>query len=80
MPGGCALSHALTLQSSAIAPRHFRGRAAFVLKHQPLGSDLAYRRPPRLTPGLDGRGILLLGVERLFFSRSPILCSTRQRC
>ena len=80
MPGGCALGHALTLRSSAIAPRHFRGRAAFVLKHQPLGSDLAYPRPPCLTPGLDRRRVLLLGVERLFLSRSPIRCSTRQRC
>jgi len=80
MPGGCALGYALTLRSSAIAPRHFRGRAAFVLKHQPLASDLAYCRPPRLTSGLDGCRILLLGVERLFFSRSPILYSTRQRC
>ena len=80
MSGRCALGYTLTLWSSAIAPRHFRGRAAFVLKHQPLGSDLAYGRPPRLTSGSDGRRILLLGVERLFFSRSPSLCSTRQRC
>ena len=69
---------AMTVES--IAPRHLRGRTAFVLKHQPLWIHLAYRRPPRLAPGLDRDRVLFLGVERLFFSPSPMFWSTRQRC
>jgi hypothetical protein len=78
--GGRAFCHPFAARGPAIAPRHLRGRAAFVLKHQPLRIDLAYRRPPRLPTGLDRERVLFLGVERLFFSRSPSFCSTRQRC
>ena len=80
MSGGRAFRHPLASRGSTIAPRHLRGRATFILKYQPLRIDLAYRRPPRLTPGLDRERVLFLGVERLFFSRSPSFCSTRQRC
>ena len=80
MSGRRAFRHPLAAWGSTIAPRHLRGGATFVLKYQPLRIDLAYRRPPRLTPGLDRERVLLLGVERLFFSRSPMFWSTRQRC
>jgi len=79
-PAGCAFRYPLAAWGAAITPRHLRGRAAFILKHQPFGSDLAHRRPPRRAPGLDCRRILFLRVERFFLSRSPIFCSTRQRC
>ena len=80
MSGGRALPHPFAAWRPAEAPRHFRSRSAFVLKYQAMRRDLAYRRPPRLATGLDGGRILFLGMERLFLSRSPSLCSTRQRC
>jgi len=80
MSSGRAFCHPLASWGSTIAPRHLGGGATFILKYQPLRIDLAYRRPPRLTTGLDRGRVLFLSVERLFFSRSPMFWSTRQRC
>jgi hypothetical protein len=55
--------HPLPARGSAIAPRHLRGRAAFILEYQLVRIDLAYRRPPRLTTALDRKRVLFLGVE-----------------
>lgn len=75
-----AFADPLATRGPTIAPGHFRSRSAFIVEHQTFHRDLAYRRPPRLAPGVDRRRILFLGVERLFLSRSPIPCNTRQRC
>jgi len=72
-PAGVPSANPLAAWGVAITPRHLRGRAAFILKHRPFGSDLAHRRPPRLAPGVDRRRILFLRVERFFFKPQPHL-------
>jgi len=80
LSGGRALPHPLAARSSTVTSRHLGGGSAFVLEYQSLRIDLAYRRPPPLPTGLNCGCLLFVRVERLFLSRSPSLCSTRQRC
>ena len=65
-----------TAYSAAIAPRHFGGGAAFVEEDEPRRIDLPGFLLPEFPLGSDPGGILLCGVERLFFKRRPICFST----
>ena len=60
---------------AAIAPRHLRGDATFVEEDEPRRIDLP-GFAPAFSLGLDPFEVLLSGVERLFFKRSPICFST----
>src|SRR5271167_2688070 len=72
--------HPLAARRPDVTPRHLCGHATFVQEHQPLRVESAYPFPPPVAAGLDFDRVLFLRVERLFLSRSPIFCSTRQRC
>ena len=65
-----------TAHRTPVALRHFSGDAAFVEEDEPCRVDLPgfFLPAPALLP--DPLGVLLGGVERLFFKRSPIFFKT----
>ena len=71
-----ALLKSGTAHRTPVALRHFSGNAAFVEKDQPCRVDFPgfFLPAPALLP--DPLGVLLGGVERLFFKRSPIFFKT----
>src|SRR5450756_1939144 len=68
-----ALADARPSQTTGIAPCHLGGNTAFIQEYQLLRRDGADRFEELLTPLAVRFRIPLLGVERLFFSRSPSL-------
>ena len=68
---------ALADRTAAIEPRHLRGEAGLVQKHQAFRVDPGLDAPPGLTPLLHVRPVLLRRMRGLFLSGCG---SAREKC
>ena len=59
---------ALADRTAPIKPRHLRGEASLIEKHQAIRVDPGLHSPPGLTPLLHVRTILFCGVRGLFLN------------
>jgi len=76
VPARSAFGDACPARTTPVTPGHLRGHATFVQENQLFRIDPARFFAPEAAPDLALGGVLLGGVERLFFSRRSMAAST----